>query len=714
MSDSSAPITGSVDSHSTVVGAYPKRWKALAVLVVGLLVVILDNTILNVALKTIQEDLGASQNQLVWAINAYSLAFAALLFTWGVMGDRFGRKKILLIGLALFGVASALCAFATSPGELIAFRALMGIGGASVMPISLSIITVIFPPQERGKAIGVWAAAVGGAVALGPVLGGLLLEHPNWFQWLTGNDWGSVFFINVPIVIIGGIGIFMLVPETKNPRPGKLDPIGLVLSVVGLFAVVYGIQNASTVGWVAPSTWGFIVLGLIVLLAFGIYELKSTHPSIDLSLFRIRSFSIPLTGVSLAFAAMQGTLLFLTFYYQIVRGWSPLQAGLLVLPFAVGQLLGAPRSAKMVHRFGARKVIPGGLVFALVGMLCFAFVSPDAPVWFLIVIGVIFGFGLGNTIAPSTTRMTLATPPERSGSGSAVQNTVRQVGAVFGVAILSSVVGTVYSNNMSPLLAGKGLPPEALAAATDSIGGTNEVADRLAETGTVPAPLIEQLRQAANDSFMPALHTAAFVSAGLLVIAIAVVLVWLPAKAEAVAWAGSHPGEDSSDEDGAAEGRVHFVDEEGNDLEHVGDIPLEHLPTGRHYAREDDRHHARNGAPVGVVDAPAHPAARTNGGVALDGDGHVTATYGARNRAMADAAATAIDGPANGSADGPAANGAAAHLAAANGSTANGAAADRTSRGTTQAGASSNALTLGRHAAPEDAAGGEADRPHHS
>jgi EmrB/QacA subfamily drug resistance transporter len=712
MSESPAPLTGSVASQSTVVGAYPKRWSALGVLVVGLLVVILDNTILNVALKTIQEDLGASQNQLVWAINAYSLAFAALLFTWGVMGDRFGRKKILLIGLGLFGVASALCAFATSPGELIAFRALMGIGGASVMPISLSIITVIFPPQERGKAIGVWAAAVGGAVALGPVLGGLLLEHPNWFQWLTGNDWGSVFFINVPIVIIGGIGIFMLVPETKNPRPGKLDPIGLVLSVVGLFAVVYGIQNASTVGWVAPSTWGFIVLGLIVLLAFGMYELKSTHPSIDLSLFRIRSFSIPLTGVSLAFAAMQGTLLFLTFYYQIVRGWSPLQAGLLVLPFAVGQLLGAPRSAMMVHRFGARKVIPGGLVFALVGMLGFAFVSPDAPVWFLIVIGVIFGFGLGNTIAPSTTRMTLATPPERSGSGSAVQNTVRQVGAVFGVAILSSVVGTVYSNNMSPLLAGKGLPPEALAAATDSIGGTNEVADRLAETGTVPAPLIEQLRQAANDSFMPALHTAAFVSAGLLVIAIAVVLVWLPAKAEAVAWAGSHPGEDSSDEDGAAEGRVHFVDEEGNDLEHVGDIPLEHIPTGRHYAREGDRHHAGHGAPVGVVDAPGHPAARTNGGVAVDGDGHVTATYGARNRAMADAAA--IDGSANGSADGPAASGAAAHLAAANGSTANGAAADRTSRGTTQASASSNALSLGRHAAPEDAAGGEADRPHHS
>ena len=599
MSNPPAPSTGSVASQSVTAGMYPQRWKALTVLVIGLLVVILDNTILNVALKTIQEDLGATQNELVWAINAYSLAFAALLVTWGVLGDRFGRKKILLIGLVLFGAASALCAFATSPGELIAFRALMGIGGASVMPISLSIITVIFPPQERGKAIGVWAAAVGGAVALGPVLGGLLLEHPNWFQWLTGNDWGSVFFINVPIVIVGIIGIIMLVPETKNPRPGKLDPLGLVLSVVGLFAITYGIQNASSDGWASPNTWGYIVAGIVILLGFGYYELKSTHPSIDLSLFKIRSFSVPLTGVTLAFAAMQGTLLFLTFYYQIVRGWSPLQAGLLVLPFAVGQLLGAPRSAKMVARFGARTVITVGLVFALAGMLCFGFVSQDTPVWFLVILGVVFGFGLGNTIAPSTTRMTLATPPERSGAGSAVQNTVRQIGAVFGVAILSSVVGTVYSNNITPLISDKGLPPEALAAATDSIGGTTEVASALAKNG-VPQSSIDQLLQAANQSFLPALHTAAFVSAGLLVIAIAVILLRLPAKAEAVAWAGSGPGSAPTG-DQSAENRVHTVDEMSGELSHVEDSPLGH-PAGDNGAcvTLDRRTRQRWSPPVGT------------------------------------------------------------------------------------------------------------------
>ncbi len=654
----SAPSSGAASAlPQAIAGMYPQRWKALGVLVVGLLVVVLDNTILNVALKTIQQDLGATQNQLVWAINAYSLAFAALLFTWGVLGDRFGRKRILLIGLVLFGLSSALCAFASSPGELIAFRALMGIGGASVMPISLSIITVIFPPQERGKAIGVWAAAVGGAVALGPVLGGLLLEHPNWFKWLTGNDWGSVFFINVPIVIIGIVGIVMLVPESKNPRAGKLDPIGLLLSVAGLFLVVYGIQNAASVGWTALSTWGLAIVGALILTGFVYYEAKSKHPSIDLSLFKIRSFSVPLTGVSLAFAAMQGTLLFLTFYYQIVRGWSPLQAGLLVLPFAVGQLLGAPRSSGMVNRFGARAVITVGLTFALAGLLCFAFLTPDTPVWFLVIIGVTFGFGLGNTIAPSTTRMTLATPPERSGSGSAVQNTVRQVGAVLGVAVLSSVVSTVYSNNISPLLAGRGLPPEALAAATDSIGGTNEVADRLAAGGSVPASAVDQLRQVANDSFLPALHTAAFVSAGLLVIAIAVILLRLPAEAETVAWAGSGPGGPPTADDAAAPAvdtaaltstREPQTPDRGTALARSGSVASQAISQingsspstlGRHAAAEDGPSTAAESARTVSVGRHAVDRAAVLAAAAHDGNS------GPRHNGTADAPGVITDGP---------------------------------------------------------------------
>lgn len=566
-SSQSGPATASVAAHATTEGVDPRRWRILAVLVVSLLVVVLDNTILNVALKTIQEDLSATQNEVVWAINAYTLAFAALLYTWGVLGDRYGRRRILIIGLVLFGAASALCAFAASPTELIFFRALMGIGGASVMPVTLSIITVIFPPQERGKAIGMWAAAVGGAVAVGPVLGGLLLEHPTWFSWLTGNDWGSVFFINVPIVVIGLIGIVAVVPESRNPHAAHLDPLGLALSIVGLFAVVYGIQNSATDGWTAPSTYGSLIGGLVILGAFAYFELRSAHPSLDLSLFRIRSFSVPLVSVSLAFAAMQGTMLFLAFYYQIVRAWTPLQSGLLVLPFAFGQLLGAPRSAKMVQRFGARAVMTGGLVLAAIGMLGVALMQQDSPLWYFIAIGLIFGYGLGNTMAPATTRMTLATPPARSGSGSAVQNTVRQVAAAFGVAILSSIIGAVYTNRITPVLAPTALPDDLKGAAAESIGATNAIADSLQASGQVPSGAVDALRQVSFDAFMPAFHLGAYLSVALLVCAAVLVLLRLPAKAEAVAWSGSASDGPATD----AAHQVHEVAEDGDGLEHVDD-----------------------------------------------------------------------------------------------------------------------------------------------
>ena len=409
---------------STPAVVAPHRWRALAALVVSLLVVVLDNTVLNVALKTIQQDLGATQSQLIWAINAYSLVFAALLFTWGVLGDRYGRRRILIIGLLLFAAASLLSAFAQTPEQLIVARALMGIGGASVLPVTLSIITVIFPPAERGKAIGIWAAAVGGAVALGPLLGGFLLEH----FW-----WGSVFLINIPIIIIGIGGILANVPESRNPHPGRLDPVGLVLSVVGLLALVYGIQEA---GWSEPVTYAWIAFGVAVLAGFLFWESRTDHPSMDLSLFSIRSFSVPLAATSLTFAALTGSLIFLAFYYQVVRGWSPLQSGALTVPFAIGQLLSAPRSGKMVARFGARRVIPFGLVLASTAMFMFTRLNLTTPVWALVIIPFVFGFGMGNVVAPSTTRMTLATPPQRSGAGSAVQNTVRQVGATLGVAII--------------------------------------------------------------------------------------------------------------------------------------------------------------------------------------------------------------------------------------------------------------------------------------
>jgi DHA2 family integral membrane protein (MFS transporter) len=396
---------------------------------------------------------------------------------------------------------------------------------------------------------------------------------------LTGNDWGSVFFINVPIIIVGIIGIVAIVPETKNENYAKLDPIGLVLSITGLLALVYGIQEA---GWGEARTYAWIGLGLAILIGFLVFESRTSHPSLDLSLFKIRSFSVPLAGVSMAFAALQGSLLFLSFYYQLVRGWSPLQSGALTLPFAVGQVIAAPRSAKMVQKFGARRVIPAGVFIATIAMVLIATLQVDAPIWYLVLLGFLFGFGLGNTIAPSTTRMTLATPPSRSGSGSAVQNTVRQVGAALGVAIISSIVATVYARNLAPILDKTQMPPALKNAASDSIGATFGIADKIDQSGQAPAGSGDLLRQAAIESFMPALHTAAWIAAGLLIAAFIVFVALLPAKAEAVAWAGSHPSPDATkgpivpgEGESDAAHQVHVVDEQGDGLAHVAEAPLE-------------------------------------------------------------------------------------------------------------------------------------------
>ena len=341
------------DSHGAF-GAegHPRRWAILSVLVVSLLVVVLDNTILNIALPTIQRDLGATQSQLVWAVDAYVLVFSALLFSWGVIGDRIGRKKVLIIGLTLFAIASAIAAFSNGPSMLIGMRALMGVGGAAVLPTTLAIITVVFPPHERGKAIGVWAAAVGAAVALGPILGGILLQHPNWFEWLLGNAWGSVFLINVPIVIVGVIAIAKVVPETKNPNPRSLDIPGLLLSITGLGLLIFGIIHASeTRDWLAPTVLIPAFVGVALIAFFLWIESRSDHASFDVGLFKNRGYAVSITAVSLAFFALSGITFVLPFYLQILRGFDTLSAGLAFVPFAVGQIIAAPRSAAMVEKF---------------------------------------------------------------------------------------------------------------------------------------------------------------------------------------------------------------------------------------------------------------------------------------------------------------------------------------------------------------------------
>jgi EmrB/QacA subfamily drug resistance transporter len=493
-----------------------RRWYILGVLVVSLLVVVLDNTILNVALKTIADPrtgLGASQSDLEWAINAYTLVFAGLLFTWGVMGDRVGRRFVLLLGLTLFGAASLVSAYCQTPGQLIAARALMGIGGAAVIPATLSIITNVFDPAERGKAIGVWAGAVGLAIAIGPITGGILLAH----FW-----WGSVFLVNVPIVIIGATAIALVVPESKDPHPGRIDPVGVLLSIAGLVALIYGIiEGGRNADWLAPGVLLPLAAGIGLLAVFVRYERRTDHPSLDVTLFRDPRFSAAIAAIALVFFALMGVAFFMVFYLQSVRGYTPLEAGVRLLPLAAAQLMIAPRSADLVKRYGARAVCATGLALVSVSFLSFLALDVDTSIWVLEVAFFVQGFGMGMVMPPATESILSTLPRERAGVGSAVGNTARQVGGALGVAVLGSILSASYRGQMESALGF--LPPPARHAAGESIAGTMAVVEQLGPRGA-------SLAATAREAFVHGMHVTALCCAGVGFLGVLVVYVWLPGR----------------------------------------------------------------------------------------------------------------------------------------------------------------------------------------
>ena len=495
---------------------HARRWWILGVLVISLLVVILDNSILNVALKTIQQDLGSSQADIEWAVNAYVLVFAGLLFTWGVLGDRFGRKRMLLAGLLIFGLTSALTAFAQTSGQLIAGRALMGIGGAAVMPQTLSIITNVFEPAERGKAIGIWAGFSGAAIAIGPITGGFLLEH----FW-----WGSVFLVNVPIVAVGLVLTFLLVPESKDPRPGRIDPLGVLLSIAGLVLLVYGIiRGGQDNAWNSPLVLGTILGGLALLTVFVLVERRAPHPALDISLFRDPQLSAATAAIALVFFALMGVIFFLAFYLQVIRGYSPFQAGLCLVAVALAIMITAPRSAALARRFGTRVVVGTALAGIAISFGLLALVTADTPLWALELL--LFGQGLcsGNVMAPATNAVMGAIPREKAGAGSAMNNTFRQVGGALGVAILGSVLSTAYRGQLGSAV--DVLPEAVRHAAAESIGSTYAV---LGQAG----PAAAQLRQAASDAFVHAMHVTALSAAAVALLGSVVVWVFLPGRRKA-------------------------------------------------------------------------------------------------------------------------------------------------------------------------------------
>ncbi|CAB4606631.1 unannotated protein [freshwater metagenome] len=508
--------------------AYARRWWILTILCFGLLVIVLDNSILNVALPTIQKDLDASSSDLQWIVDSYTLVFAGLLLTAGSLGDRFGRRGALQVGFALFGIGSIASAMAMTSGQLIGTRAFMGIGGALIMPATLSIITNVFPPEERAKAIGAWAGVAGLGGALGPLTGGFLVEH---FYW------GSVFLVNIPIVIIGVLAGFFLIPTSKDPTAPRLDPIGAGLSIVGLAVLLFAIIEAPGKGWGSAHTLVPGAIGIALLVAFAWWEKTTDHPMLDVSFFSKPRFSAAAGAITLVFFAMFGSLFLLTQYFQFVLGYSPLETGVRMLPFAAAMMVTAPLSARIADRVGTKITVAVGLGLVTVGLLSMTGLQADTPYLNIFWRLMLMSAGMGLTMAPATESVMGSLPLFKAGVGSAVNDTTRQVGGALGVAVIGSVLATTYGNKIGEFLSG--LTDSAVqftgpqvAAAKNSIGAVqNGIVPGLRSNGL--DSLADQISSVANDAFVSAVHRGVIVAALATGLGVFVVLAYLPARARA-------------------------------------------------------------------------------------------------------------------------------------------------------------------------------------
>ena len=483
--------------------------RVLAVLVCSAVLIWIDTTILGIALEHLADPrggLGADPGQLQWAVGAYALLFATALFAAGALGDRYGHRTILLGGLLTFGAASVWAAWAPDPTQLILARGLMGLGGAMIMPTSMAIIGATFPPERRAGAIAAWAASSGVGVALGPLLGGVLVDH----FW-----WGSVFLVNLPIVAAGLAGVLAVVPNPRSAHRRRPDPLGLLLSTGGLASLAYGlIAGGQAADWGRAQVWLPILAGLVVLALFVVVEWRSAEPSFDPRLFRDNRFSAGNLALGALFFAITGQMFYGNFYLQGARGMTALHTGLAFIPGALGVVLGSAVGNRLVHRYGVAKVCGVALLVVAASFLANLAFDLDTPLLWFCLLGAVSGVAMGATIAPTVSAVIAVLPVDRMGAGSAVNNTVRQVGSVLGIAALGTVLTTSYREHIAPALAG--LPAAAGSAAQSSAEQTRAVAAALGRPDLVAA---------ANHAFISAMHLTA-VCAGLVALAGAALLAW--------------------------------------------------------------------------------------------------------------------------------------------------------------------------------------------
>jgi EmrB/QacA subfamily drug resistance transporter len=490
-----------IDPH-----VHANRWRILFVLCLSLMVIMIANGSLNVALPQLAADLHASTSGLQWMVDAYSLVFAGMLFTAGTLGDRFGRKLALQGGMVLFLLAAIAASLANGTGQVIAARAVMGLAAAFVMPSTLSLLANVFPAEERPRAISIWAGIAAGGAAFGPPISGFLIEH----FW-----WGSVFLINVPLLIVAIVAGRLLLPESRNPEEERVDVPGALLSILGISALVYAIIEAPSKGWASGQTLLAFGVAVVALVAFVARERTARHPMFDLGLLRDRRFASASAGISLCFFAMFGVMFLLAQYLQMVLGYSPLKAGGLLLPMPLTMMVVAPQAPKLVARFGISRVVPVGMALLAGGLALLSFVTTSTPIGVLYISLLPMMAGMASTMSPFTAMIMTSVPPARAGMGSATNDTTRELGGALGVAVLGSVATTHYRAASLPGLDQLAAGPRALV--------RSGLAGALTAAGGLPRSTASQLATAAKQAFTEGFGTACL--AGAVVVGIAAVAI---------------------------------------------------------------------------------------------------------------------------------------------------------------------------------------------
>ena len=490
---------------------HPRRWLILGILTLSLVQVVASVSSMNLALPAIQSALEASASGLVWINAAYALVLAAILLPAGALGDRFGRKGALLVGLGIILAGALAGASSDSAGQIVLWRCIMGIGAGLVMPATLSILTTIFPAHERSRAIAIWAGFAGAGGALGILSAGLLLEY----FW-----WGSIFFVNVPIAVLLFVLVATLVPTSRDTLGHPLDPIGSVLSAAALGALVFGLIQGPEYGW----SHGYIVtaflVAVILSLAWVRYENRHDHPMLDPGLFRIRRFGLGSLGIGVAFAVMFGMFFGLAQYMQFVLGYSALETALRTLPFAASMVSISPTGPKLAARFGVRIVIGGGLLITAIGLVGLATLDGSSGYVHVVASLCVASAGMALAFPAATESIVTSLPQDKAGVASAVNDTTREVGAAVGIALLGSLLTSGYRDSIGDGF--DALPPQAAEAARDSMGAALHVA------ASAPETLQPGLLAVAQGAFADGYSLAMLVGAVMVVSASAVILRWFP------------------------------------------------------------------------------------------------------------------------------------------------------------------------------------------